>query len=562
MSVHGAATGSQPPSSSLSVPTYLLLLLLSLALYLPGIAALPPTDRDEARFAEATHQMVQSGDWIDIRFRDEPRYNKPIGIYWLQAASARLLGPADGMAIWAYRIPSLVAACLAVLMTAWLGSRLFGPAAGEAAAVILAATVMLGAEARLAKTDAVLLACVVAAQAALAHTYLGGEDRAPPGRLAPLAFWLALAVGVLVKGPIVILVSGGTVALLGILDRRLAWLARLRPVVGVPVALAIVLPWLIAITVVSHGQFYRSAVGHELVGKLVGGQESHGAPPGTYLATAWFTFFPFSLLAALAAPWAWRHWREPAVRFCLAWIIPTWIVFELVPTKLMHYMLPTFPAIALLAAAATLEKGRRGRGYWIAAGVWFLLPVAFAAALPGLSWGLLHRIDLAGIAAGLVLLAATAAGLFWLGQGRGKQAIGALAAGALVFYAVAYQRVLPDLSPLWISPRTAEAVRAASACPAPTVATAGYREPSLVFLLGGSILFATGEEAGAHLLDHPCAVAIVDKSEEKAFFDRLAQAGVTPIARQRIVGINYSLGKPVDLGIYTIPAEPARASGG
>src|SRR5690348_2024597 len=66
---------------------FLLLSLLCLGLYLPGIAALPPTDRDEARFAQATRQMLETGDWLHIRFQDEARNQKPAGIYWLQALS-------------------------------------------------------------------------------------------------------------------------------------------------------------------------------------------------------------------------------------------------------------------------------------------------------------------------------------------------------------------------------------------------------------------------------------------------------------------------------------------
>jgi len=69
-----------------------LLAVLCLALLLPGIDAVPPVDRDESRFAQAARQMLESGDFIDIRFRDEPRHNKPVGIYWLQSAAAAIFG--------------------------------------------------------------------------------------------------------------------------------------------------------------------------------------------------------------------------------------------------------------------------------------------------------------------------------------------------------------------------------------------------------------------------------------------------------------------------------------
>ena len=86
--------------------------------------------------------------------------------------------------------------------------------------------------------------------------------------------------------------------------------------------------------------------------KIFKGQETHGAPPGYYLVLFWLTFWPAAPLAAVAAPAVWRERREPATRFLLAWLVPSWIVFELVVTKLPHYVLPLYPAIAILIARA------------------------------------------------------------------------------------------------------------------------------------------------------------------------------------------------------------------
>ena len=105
---------------------YLLLVLLSLAFSLPGLVPLPPFDRDEARFAQATRQMIQDGDFIRIQFQHEPRHKKPAGIYWLQAASVEAFGTPDGTALWPYRLPSLLGIMAAVLLTFGIGQRLFG----------------------------------------------------------------------------------------------------------------------------------------------------------------------------------------------------------------------------------------------------------------------------------------------------------------------------------------------------------------------------------------------------------------------------------------------------
>src|SRR5213592_2108555 len=99
------------------------LLAVALLGFLPGFSSIPPIDRDEARFAQATKQMVETGDYIDIRFQDEVRYKKPVGIYWLQASivkAASATGFRNALTtIWLYRVPSLVGAVGAVLVTYW-----------------------------------------------------------------------------------------------------------------------------------------------------------------------------------------------------------------------------------------------------------------------------------------------------------------------------------------------------------------------------------------------------------------------------------------------------------
>src|SRR2546423_11696000 len=142
---------------------YVLLCFVCLILYLPGLAAIPPLDRDEARFAQATRQMLDTGDFVRIRFQDEARNKKPIGIYWLQAAAVWAFSSAHSSAIWPYRLPSALAATAAVLLTFGFGARLFeSRPAGFIAAVLTASALGVGVEAHLAKTDAALLAPIVA----------------------------------------------------------------------------------------------------------------------------------------------------------------------------------------------------------------------------------------------------------------------------------------------------------------------------------------------------------------------------------------------------------------
>ena len=541
---------------------YGLLVLLCLALYLPGLTSLPPIDRDESRFAQATHQMLDSGDFVDIRFQDEPRHRKPIGIYWLQSLSVSLAG--DTGAIWAYRLPSLLGAIITVLATAWIGRRLFGPWVGTVAAVILACTTVLTVEARQARTDSMLLATIVLAQAALIHLWLARDRVAKAGCAAPAVFWLAIGAGILLKGPIILLVVGGTVAALAVVERRVDWLTTLRPVSGLVVVLAVVSPWLVAITLATNGAFFEASVGGDLLSKVFDGQEGHGAPPGTYLILFWATFWPFSLPAVLAVPWVWLRRRDAAVRLCLAWILPTWLVFEVVMTKLPHYVMPTYPAIAILTAAAVADGfGRAGAALarwrvWVTWLGWMIPTLGLTAGIAALPVVMGVPPDYLAVLAALIGLGLAAWSLHALLGARWRTALLALAALAVVTYPLALGRVFPMLEPLWLSPRIAAAVSQAAHCPDPVVASVGYHEPSLVFLLGTETpLVDDGAAAARHLLDAPCGLALVDAAAEAAFRAALADAGGGAEVVAVVEGFNYSRGSDVVLTLFR-PAPEAQ----
>ena len=529
---------------------FFMLGLLALLLFLPGLFTLPPIDRDEARFAQASKQMLESGNLVDIRFQDVPRYKKPVGIYWLQAASARLLGAPPYDEIWAYRIPSLLGALASVLLTFWAGRPLFGPRAALIGAALLAATIMLGAEARLAKTDAVLLACVMLAQGVLARAYLGQRLSWPLAML----FWVAQGLGVLIKGPIAPLISGLTILGLGLWDRRGAWLKRLRPLLGLPLFAAIVLPWLVAIGLATHGQFFSEAVGGDMASKLAGGQESHGAPPGTYLVLAILTFWPGTLVLLPAIGHALRERAAAPYRFALAWAVPAWLFFELVPTKLPHYVLPLYPALALLCGAVIVQApgrlqtrlGMLALAGFAGAGLAFVL---LLGGLQRLSDGVYHPLDLA--CAGLALVFCVLAALAFRRKTAQRAAAFALAASFTVTGS-ALGLIGPHLDAPFIAPRLVAALPHTGGGPLPPLIVSGYSEPSLVFLAGTGTRFEPPERAAEALAlsSHGNTVAAISTAAQAAFLAemRALDRSVLPIGA--VSGFNYSVGKPVTLILY------------
>ena len=120
--------------------------------------------------------MVETGDYVDIRFQNEVRYKKPVGIYWMQASAVNIgekLGvPEARTTIWLYRIPSLIGALGAVLLTYWAALAFVSRRGALLAGVMLGASILLGVEARLAKTDAMQLLFIVAVMGAMGRIYL------------------------------------------------------------------------------------------------------------------------------------------------------------------------------------------------------------------------------------------------------------------------------------------------------------------------------------------------------------------------------------------------------
>lgn len=563
------STQREPPLSGglawiiRSTLAYVLILLLGLALYLPGFRTIPAIDRDEARFAQSTRQMLGSGDYLHIRFQNEARLKKPVGIYWLQAAATSMAGGEDpANPIWTYRLPSLFGALAAILLTLALGRRWMGAEAGFLAAALLAVTLLMGVEARQAKTDAFLLATILVAISGLAEAWLVASPKPILPRMSWISFWASIGVGILIKGPIIILVVGLTAVTLTIHDRGTKWMLRLRPWPGIAITLAIALPWLVVITIASHGAFLTQSLGGDMATKLAGGQETHGAPPGTYLALFPVTFWPASLFALMALPWVWRGRRDRSVFFCLAWVLPSWLVFEIVPTKLPHYVLPLYPAIALLAGGYVSDRlnTQIGSSDWrrwpmrAALLLWSLTGVGLGVVLIGAAPFGDGRLSIRGILAAIAIWSLTGGGawLAWRSGSRlGKlRTLGATIVGAVVVWGLSFAGALPALDAPWIAPRVKEQLFEKLPAGHGPVLFAGFAEPSAVIALGTATGFGTGGDAAQLLTNTDGAIAIVSEDQLPPFDAALADSHISAEALGSVDGFNYAKGKRVHLTIY------------
>jgi hypothetical protein len=333
---------------------------------------------------------------------------------------------------------------------------------------------------------------------------------------------------------------------------------------GPIVAALIVLPWFVAIGQATHGQFFAEAIGGDMGRKVVGGDEGHSALPGTHLLLLPLLSFPIAIGLPAAAMLIWRTVRAPrqdeqtaSLRFLISWAAPTWAVFELLPTKLVHYPLPAYPAIALLAGAALAAayEHNRNKLRWGGA-LLFLLAAAVLTALCGYlatmapgdaAAGMRRATQTALVTGGLMVVTLF---IFTISR-RPTLAIGAALAAALIFAFTARERVLPAARTLFVSQAASDALWREGLHPrqragAPRLIAVGYDEPSFVFLTRTDTLFALGNDAPRAAT--PGQAMIVESRERETLDRSLAVRNwVFAPSGPPVEGLDYSNGKRISL---------------
>jgi 4-amino-4-deoxy-L-arabinose transferase-like glycosyltransferase len=264
----------------------------------------------------------------------------------------------------------------------------------------------------------------------------------------------------------------------------------------------------------------------------------------------WITFWPGATLAALATPAVWAMRKEPGTRFLLAWLVPTWVVLELTATKLPHYVLPLYPAIAILIAgvidARMLSKQPllvRGAMWWFIVALLLGLAGTLALALIGGQFGPLAWLLLAA-AAGMGFCA-------WRSyetDGAEHALLRGIASSVLIAVAT-FGLIVPSLSSLFPS-RTIADILAESGCAEPMAAAVGYQEPSLVFLAGTKTRLTDAAGAAEFLRGGACRFALVESGHEESFARAAEAKGLRYTAGPRVEGINISKGRPVTIAVF------------
>lgn len=481
-------------------------------------------------------------DWIVPIFNGQPRINKPPLIYWIQAGIARAWArfvpdlAADNIdalptgGIGRFRIASFLGTLAAVLALWAVGRAMGGGGQAMLAAALFASCTVVMFDVRQARTDQWLTAWTVIAMGALWQIVRPVSNAT--GWRWPLMFWLALAMGMLTKGPVCPVVCGGAVAVLAAVSSDRSWLRRLRVGWGVAIVASVLAAYVVPLAYLVGAGTLLWTFADEVLWRAAAPKEGHFAPPGIHLLLLPVLFWPGSLGLAPALVHTWAHLKiaprdaleaarsswfrrwlvEPLVDirlqtaahgvsaelFCVAWILPGWLAFELSMTKLPHYTLPLYPAIALLCARGLMTSASGWQPFlqsrlsrpllwgWFALTVLLTVGVLLAAVLlfepqlDAIGW---FVIALAG--AFVLFVNGLIAAALKHNRFVRVQILAVLLAA--ITLPVTFHFVLPNAQRLWISSRLVRELERIDPAGTRPLAAIHYHEDSLVYLTAGRV---------------------------------------------------------------------------
>lgn len=484
-----AGTGSACIDTSQRVSTSLVsdgrrlatLVLLLAASLLIGNATTALWDQDEAAYAGfARRMLLGEGSWVVPEYPYSQPHRKPPMAFWLMAGSYAALGINE----FAARLPSTLSVAGSAACLWFFGGFLVGRRTARLAAIVLASSLFVLNMGKIALTDGVLLACQTVAALAL----LRGAVR--PSWGAFVVLWSAVAVGVLVKGPPILILVGGMFLFLLVFHRRRRNLVHLHPWLGLPLALLPTIIWLSLAW--QEDQRYVLFLGYWYIARRVGGSVfGQVGLPGTHLLIMFVALLPWTayLPAALrdVARGLWK--RRLAAVLLASWLFGGWVLWEIPASKLPTYALGAYPALALLIARVITQYTRRpptwerDRLLRFGFSAQIVAAVLAAAALTAMGfWVAEPWAKLLGVAPAAVLLIVVVAALRIARRRSQDDVAFLLASGGLIAHLLFWATIVPGMDSLRGAPR-ALAHLVASRSPSGTTVVVGRRmlSPSLPF---------------------------------------------------------------------------------
>lgn len=529
------------------------LLALALIAYLPGLLALPTVDRTEVVYAQMARDMAAGGDALDAQYLGERFAFRPIGITWLQALPARVLGPQAQSAIATYRLPSLLGGLLAVLAVFWLSRPLIGARAALIAAGLFAVMPIVALQAQLSIPEGPLLAAATVAQLTLWRIYCRHSPRTE--RELALLFWAAQGFAILINALAVPILSLSTIVALFVFDRKLSWLKRLHPLTGVPLMLVIAAPWILVRAHID-GIPFSTLSWSELLTALGGAQDMKWkAAPLTFTLALLLGSLPAIVLLVPGARYLWEHRTGSVQRFLFCWIVGYLAYLELIASKPALYTVQAmFPAVAA-AAALVLEK----TGTLSIPDRTLRMPAWFVG--PGMAAVFAGVLIVAGAApsplvilGAIILVALFTISAYALKERRAAAWVVTTIACFAAFLGFTFGVLLPHLKIGWPAARISTAIGPLQRCVVGPVGVLGFREPSTTFTFGPQAE-ANAETIAARMAGGQESIAVIEDRWHHDVMRQLERRGANAPARVGCVkAFNVMRGCPLNFSIYVTGA--------
>ena len=542
------------------------LIFLILAGIFSGQNSIPPIDRDEARFAQASRQMVQSNDYVNVKFQDEIRAKKPIGIYWLQAFSTKVFGSEE---IGSFRVPSLLSSLISILFVGFLTRLIFPLYQTIVVTLLFSSTITFMGEAHLAKTDATLLCLICIQQYYLLKLILDKKTSFRVKYLFPVIIWFAFSFGVLVKGPLSFAILIPTVILFCCFQKSIDLIRELKPIIGIIICALVILPWFFAIEEATQGVFLQKAFNEDFFSKLQSGQEGHGALPGTHLLILSVAIWPVATFLPCLILFCIENKNNIVVQFLISWIVPFWIIIEIIPTKLFHYSLPVLPAIAILAIGGMFQfkSNIKKIQHTFLKNLIYFSSVLFGLGGVVLGIGLFYTcykfnidkdfsITFLTILIILITIVVFSLSLLLIFNFKAINNINrkyfynlplAIIALSAMFNIINFNFILPKLDYLFPSKILANKIELINP---ETITSAGYHEPSLVFLLKGNVLLSKPHEAAIFMAEGKKNISLIEKSSLGEFLEATKELNLKIKKVDTVKGYNIAKGRHVEINIF------------
>ena len=335
---------------------FFLVLFFLAVFFMQGVFNLPVIDRDEARFATASKTMLETKDFIDIKMQDETRYKKPIGIYWAQVSSNYFLAISPFDKIWVYRMPSLIGIMVSFLLIFKFLCSMYSREVGLLSVFFLTLSFLTISEIHQAKTDGMLFLFIIICNIIIIKSI----NESGLKNHFKIFYWISLALGILIKGPIILIFTILPLVLFSIIQKK-NFFNFIWTKVGFSIFLLISIPWFVLISIKSNGLFWHESIINDLFNKVRSGQESHGFIPGYYTLLIFLFFWPGSIFIPSLILNFKKKFKEYFFEnhvncfLILCFLLP-FILYEMIPTKLPHYVFPAYAALSILISKEIIMR--------------------------------------------------------------------------------------------------------------------------------------------------------------------------------------------------------------